>query len=78
MGTSKSLQNKALFFDLAKYVTFFDAKIWGIDNLANNNIYIYKYIKGTITITTTTTTAIMIMRTIMMIIITTRYAYVCI
>ena len=48
MGTSKSLQNKALFFDLAKYVTFFDAKIWGIDNLANNN----KYIKSTTTTTT--------------------------
>ena len=44
MGTSKSLQNKVLFVDFAKYVTFSDTKIWGIPNLANNNIYIYIYI----------------------------------
>ena len=43
MGTSKSLQNKALFFDLAKYVTFSDTKKWGIPNLANNKRYIYMY-----------------------------------
>ena len=40
-GTRKPLLNKALFCDLAKYIMFFDTKIWGTDNLANYNIYIY-------------------------------------